>query len=110
MTLSDMISILEETGFPVAYDHFPVESPPTVPYIAVTLPYTDNFYAENKAWKQFAIWNIELCTAVKDPQAEKALTDILDSHNITWQKTSEDFIEDDGVFSIFYEFEEEYDG
>ena len=110
MTLSDMISILEETGFPVAYDHFPVELPPTVPYIAVTLPYTDNFYAENKVWKQFAIWNIELCTEIKDPVAEKALTDILDSHNITWQKTSEDFIEDDGVFSIFYEFEEEYDG
>ena len=110
MTLSDMISMLEQTGFPVAYDHFPTESPPTIPYIALTIPYTNNFYAGNMVWKQIAHCDVELCTEIKDTQAEKALTDILNSHNITWQKTSEDFIEDDGVFSIFYEFEEEYDG
>lgn len=110
MKVSDMITLLEQTGFPVAYDHFPTESPPTVPYIAITIPYTNNFYAENQVMVQIAHWDIELCTEIKDPKAEKALTDILDSHNITWQKTSEDFIEDDGVFSIFYEFEEEYDG
>lgn len=110
MTLGEMLAILEETGYPVAYDHFPKESPPTAPYIALTIPYTDNFYAENKVWKQIARGDIELCTEIKNPQAEKKLTDILDSHNITWQKVSEDFIEDDGVFSIFYEFKEVYNG
>lgn len=110
MTLKEMIAMLEETGFPVAYGHFPKEAPPTVPYIALTIPYTDNFFAENKVWKQIAYGDIELCTEHKDTEAEKKLTDVLNSHNITWQKTSEDFIEDDGVFSIFYEFEEVYDG
>ena len=34
MTLKEMIAMLEETGFPVAYGHFPKEAPPSVPYIA----------------------------------------------------------------------------
>lgn len=38
MTLKEMIAMLEETGFPVAYGHFPKEAPPSVPYIALTLP------------------------------------------------------------------------
>lgn len=110
MTLEEMLTMLEETGFPVAYDHFSTEAPPTVPYIALTIPYTDNFYAENRVWRQIAYCDVELCTEHKDTEAEKKLTDVLDSHNITWQKTSEDFIETDGVFSIFYEFKEEYNG
>ena len=109
MILSDLIKILEETGYPVAYDHFLKEAPPNVPYIAVTIPYSDNFFAENSTWKEYVIFNIELCTEKKDVAAEKKLTNILDENHIAWQKTSEDFIEDDGVFSIFYEFKEIYE-
>lgn len=110
MNLSDMISMLEETGYPVAYDHFPVDSPPTVPYIALTLPNSNNFYADNTVRQEIVHCTVELCTEKKDPLVEKTLTDVLNSHGIPWQKTSEEFIENDKLFSIFYEFEEVING
>lgn len=110
MTLQDIIEMLEETGYPVAYDHFPKDAPPATPYIAFTIPYTDNFYSDNIVYQQIIYGEIELCSATKDTAAEKKLTDVLDSHGIAWQKASEEFIDDDGLYSIFYDFKEVYNG
>lgn len=110
MTLDNILDMLEETGYPVAYDHFPKENPPDVPYIALRFPYSENFFADDKTYKQLVYVEVELCTLKKDPLAEKKLIDIFYNHDITWQKTSEEFIEeDDGLFSIYFEFKMIYE-
>lgn len=110
MTLQSMIAMLEETGYPVAYDHFPREDQPDVPYIALRFPYSENYFSDDRVYKQLVYAEIELCTRIKDTTAEKKLKDVLNNHHITWQKTSEDFIEgDDEVFSVYYEFKTIYE-
>lgn len=110
MSLTDIVNMLKETGLPVAYDHFSTAKPPPAPYIAVAVEGTDNTFADNGVYMQSAYFVIELCTAKKEPAREKTLTDILDANNIAWQKTDEGYNENDGLYSIFYEFKELYNG
>lgn len=108
MTLKEIINMLRETGYPVAYDHFP-SAVPSIPYIAVSATGTDNVFADNGTYKQRMGFQIELCTETKNPAQEKILTDILDNNNICWELTSEAYDADDGVFSLIYNFMEVYD-
>lgn len=106
MDLDFLIEKLKETGFPVAYSHFRKEDPPTIPYVVVTMGDTNNFFADDSVFDSVETFEIECCFEKKNPQQEKILTDKLDELGVTWQKTSEEYIYDDGVYSIFYEFEE----
>lgn len=96
--------MLQETGFPVAYNHFKKSVEP--PYIAFTTPYSKNFNADNMIWAVVNHYAVELCTIAKEPETEKRLTDILDGHGLIWERTNEEYITDDGVYSIIFEFEE----
>jgi hypothetical protein len=108
MTLENVITILEQTGYPVAYDHFP-RAVPSIPYIAVTVTGTDNVYGDNGVYKQVMGFQIELCTEIKSPEQEKVLTDVLDANGICWQLLSEAYDADDGVYSLLYNFSEVYE-
>lgn len=110
MSLQGVVEILKETGLPVAYDHFSVKKPPPAPYIAASVEGTDNAFADNGVYAQIAYFAVELCTVKKEPETEKKLTDVFDAHNIAWQKTDEGYNSDDGLYSIFYEFKEIYNG
>ena len=107
MTLKEIITMLKQTGYPVAYDHFP-RAVPAIPYIAVSMTGTDNVFTDNGVRKQIMGFQVELCTEIKDPAQEKILTDILDANNICWQLTSEAYVPDDGVYSLIYNFTEVY--
>lgn len=110
MTLEDAVKILRETGLPVAYDHYSVQDAPDPPYIAVTMDSTDNFFADNRVAVPIAEFEVELCTGKKDPPTERRLTEVFNTHDIAWQKTDEGYAESDGLYSIFYQFEEVYNG
>ena len=43
MTLEELAGMLEETGFPFAYDHFAEGESPDPPFICYLLPGSDNF-------------------------------------------------------------------
>ena len=105
MTLSELVTILKATGYPVVYSHFNVSENnpmPEPPYITYIFTYTSNMYADNKVYKKINNIQIELYTNKKDLQAEAKLEDILDSNEITYQ-TSETFIESENIFQKIYE-------
>lgn len=105
MMLSEFASILEATGYPVAYSHFKAskkKKPPDLPFICYVVPGTDNFTADDMVYHQVTDVNVELYTDRKDPKAEQRIEDVFDAHQIPWDKT-EVYIESDEMYQILYE-------
>jgi hypothetical protein len=105
MILSEIKTILEATGFPVAYSHFieaenlPVPDPPFICYLVA---YSGNFIADNKVYKQIPTVQIELYTDKKDLEAEARVEAALDSNELPYQ-TTETYIDSEQLFQKLYE-------
>lgn len=100
MTLIELKSILDQSGYHVAYSHF--NSPPNPPYITYLVAFSSNFYADNKSYAKIQNAQVELYTKHKDLEAEKALEDVLDQNDIPYD-TTETFIESEKLFQKVYE-------
>lgn len=107
MTLSQIKSMLDEVGVYVGYG-FVINKPP--PYISYREAYSNNAFADNAVNAEIAHYDVELVTTKKDERLERRLKNVLNSYGIPWQKSSESVIENDGTFSIIYEFEEVANG
>ena len=105
MKLSEFKTILEATGFPVAYTHFtetanePLPQPPFIVYLAA---YSSNFMADNKVHIPIKNVQIELYTDKKDLDAEAKVEAVLNEHEIPFQ-TSEIFIDGEQIYQKIYE-------
>ena len=105
MNLIDLKTILEATGFPVAYFRFvetenePLPQPPFIVYLSV---FSSNFIADNKVHKEIDNVQIELYTDKKDITAEATLATVLNQNEIPYQKT-ETFIESESLYQKIYE-------
>lgn len=105
MTQTELCTILKATGYPVAYSHFKSSDKiplPTPPYICYLSAYSSNFMADDIVYKDIDNLQIELYTVVKDPVAEKKITDLLKTNGIAYQ-SSEDWIESEQLFQKIYE-------
>jgi len=103
--LSDIENILQATGYPVAYSHFVSKNnipPPKPPFITYLVPYSSNFFADNKVYKKIDNVQIELYTIKKDLVAEKKLEELLDTNEIAYEST-EEWIESEKLFQRIYE-------
>ena len=67
---------------------------------------SDNFSADGRAYFKVNEVHLELYTDNKNPEIEKKLEDILDSHNIFYDKT-ETYIESEKLYEVLYIFEME---
>lgn len=101
MTLIKLKTILDATGYPVAYSHFK-ESPPSIPFITYLEFDSNNFHADNRTFKKVKNINVELYTDKKDLQAEATLETLLDSNDIPYE-TNETYIESEQLFQKIYE-------
>jgi hypothetical protein len=105
MRLSELHTILEVTGFPVAYSHF-IESEneplPSPPFIAYLVSYSSNLYADNKVYKQIQNAQIELYTKRKDLEAEAIIEELLNENELPFY-TSETFIDSEQIYQKIYE-------
>jgi hypothetical protein len=105
MNLEQLKTILEATGFPVAYSHFtetdqnPLPVPPFICYLVV---YSSNFSADNKTYKEVQVVQIELYTDRKDLEAEAKVQAVLDDHDLPYE-TTETFIENELMYQKIYE-------
>ena len=105
MILSELNTILKDTGFPVAYSHFigtkttPLPSPPYITYLSA---YSSNLKADNKVYKKIDNLQIELYTNKKDSIAEKKLEDLLDANEIAYDSV-ENWIDSENLFQKIYE-------
>lgn len=105
MKLSELNTLLEATGYPVAYSHF-VESEndpaPAPPFICYLVVYSSNFSADNSIYYPIQNIQIELYTDKKDIEAEFKLEAVLNENEIPFA-TSETFIESESLFQKIYE-------
>lgn len=104
MTIDELKAMLEETGFPLAYDHFAEGESPSPPFLCFLFPSSDNFAADGKVWYKISQVHIELYTDLKDPELENRLEAVLDEHGIFYNKT-EVWIESEQLYEVLYTFE-----
>ena len=102
--MDEIIKILKESGIPFAYDHFAEGESPDPPFICYLLPESDNFSADGKVYLKVSVVNIELYTDEKSPATEQMLEDVLDAHEIFYEK-SEIWIESEKLYEVLYTFE-----
>ena len=102
--MDDLIQILKEIGLPFAYDHFAEGESPEPPFLCYLLPGSDNFAADGRAYFKIDDVHIELYTDLKDPVLERRLENVLDAHNIFYDK-SETWIDSEKLYEVLYEME-----
>ena len=100
MDEATLYNLLKQTGLPVAYHHF--TSPPSPPYIVYLFSYSSNFGADNKVYKEFKNFQVELYTPKKDLTSEKLIEDLFNANSIYWEKT-ETYIDSEGLYQVLYE-------
>lgn len=102
MAHEEIVEMLEETGLPLAYDHFAEGESPDPPFICFLFPSSENFSADNIVYAAFNTLNIELYTDEKNPELEVSLENILTEHELFWQK-SEVWIETEKMYEVLYQ-------
>ena len=104
--MDDLMQLMEEIGLPFAYDHFAEGESPDPPFITFLLPGSDNFAADGKVYLKIDEVHIELYTDEKNPETEALVEDVLDAHEIFYDKT-EVWIESEKLYEVLYAFERE---
>ncbi len=104
--MDELMEIMKETGLPFAYDHFAEGESPNPPFITFLLPGSNNFAADGKVYKKINEVHIELYTDEKNPETEALVEDVLDDHEIFYEKT-EVWIESEKLYEVLYSFERE---
>lgn len=104
--MDELMQMMEEIGLPFAYDHFAEGESPDPPFITFLLPGSDNFAADGKVYWKITEVHIELYTDEKNPETEARVEDVLDSHEIFYDKT-EVWIESEKLYEVLYSFESE---
>ncbi len=106
MTHNELMAMLAETGFPVAYDHYAEGESPEPPFICFLYPASNHFAADGKAYLKISEIHVELYTDKKDPEKETMLEAVLDEHGIFYSRT-EVWIESERLYEVLYSFEME---
>ena len=104
--MDELLQLMEEIGLPFAYDHFAEGESPDPPFITFLLPGSDNFAADGKVYWKITEVHIELYTDEKNPETEALIEDVLDAHEIFYDKT-EVWIESEKLYEVLYSFESE---
>ena len=101
---SDILSMLEETGLPAAYDHFAEGESPAPPFLVFLYPSSDNFAADGSVYKKINVLHVELYTDLKRPDVEENIESIFDKYGLYYEK-SEVWISDERLYEILYTME-----
>lgn len=104
MTYGEVTAMAEETGFPVAYDHFVEGESPNPPFLVFLFPSSDNFSADGQVYAKINELHFELYTDKKQPEVEAQVETVLDSHGVYYDK-SEVWIADERLYEVLYTME-----
>ncbi|MBQ7487273.1 MAG: hypothetical protein IJT77_07255 [Clostridia bacterium] len=104
MTYDEIVAMLEETGFPLAYDHFEEGASPDPPFLVFLFPRSNNFIADGRVYRKIDELHIELYTDRKQPDMEAAVEGVLDGHGHAYEK-SEVWIPDEKLYEVLYTLE-----
>jgi hypothetical protein len=102
MTQVELKNILLETNLPVAYKAFREPDIPDLPFIVYQDIGSDNFGADNKVYFPKTKIQIDLITRFHSEETEKKLEDVLDDHDLFWEREP-DFDSDEDYYRVTYE-------
>lgn len=78
---------------------------PPLPYIVYYSRRSDNFAADNKVYSKHEKVVVELYSHKKDLAKEATIETFFENNNIVWEKTSEEYWEEESLYEIVYEIE-----
>ena len=104
MTHEEILEMLGEADLPVAYDHFAEGDSPAPPFLIFLFPRSDNFRADDRVYQKIGVLHFELYTDRKQPDMEETVENVLDSHDIVYEKT-EVWIPEEGLYEVLYSME-----
>jgi hypothetical protein len=91
---------LQSTGLPCAYSHFKTSQTP--PYIVYIGSGQDDLNADNTHYWRRNTYQVEYYFTEKNEQNETAIEDALLASGYVYEKSEDVFVEDEGVFVIYY--------
>ena len=91
---------LQSTGLPCAYSHF--KTPQTPPYIVYIGNGQDVLNADNTHYWRRNTYQVEYYFTTKNESNEAAIEDALLENGFIYEKSEDVYIEDQGVFVIYY--------
>lgn len=105
MTLYQILSDKETgIGIPVAYSHFrDKNSPESPPYVLYIGNGQDTFKADDTFYYSENRYQIEYYFTEKNEVEEARIEKCLLDNGLRYQKSEDVFIEDEGVFVIYYQ-------
>ncbi|MGN0080129.1 MAG: hypothetical protein ACI36T_06320 [Eggerthellaceae bacterium] len=102
MDITKIIEIVAQTGFPVHFaDGYECDE---YPQLFVTESETVHFYADNRIYATKRMFETDLTTSGKDPEAESKVESILDANGIAWKKGGDRYEKSSGLVRIRYTF------
>ena len=102
MTYEEVITMLEESGLPLAYDHFAEGESPDPPFLVFLYPQSDNVFADDLVFQKIDELHIELYTDKKDPETENKIENILSAYSLPYEK-SEVWLESEKMYEVLYQ-------
>jgi len=91
---------LQSTGLPCAYSHFKkAQSPPYIVYIGNG---QETFKADNTHYWKRNTYQVEYYFTTKNESNEEAIESALLDNGFLYEKSEDIYIEDEGVFVIYY--------
>ena len=91
---------LQSTGLPCAYSHFRTDQTP--PYIVYIGNGQDVMEADNTHYWRNNRYQVEYYFTTKNEQNEASIEDALLAAGYLYEKSEDVYIEDQGVFVIYY--------
>ena len=91
---------LQSTGLPCAYSHFRTDQDP--PYIVYIGNGQDNLNADNTHYWRNNRYQVEYYFTAKNEQNEASIEDALLAAGFNYDKSEDLYLEDQGVFLIYY--------
>lgn len=101
--MDSLVGMLEELGLPFAYDHFAEGESPEPPFVCYLLPGSRNFAADGRVYHKGSEVRLEIYTDRKDLMLEAQVENVLDSHEVFYNK-SEVWIESERLYEVLYSF------
>lgn len=93
-------STLQSTGLPCAYSHFKTDQTP--PYIVYIGNGQDNLDADNTHYWRNNRYQVEYYFTEKSESNEASIEDALLGAGFIYEKSEDIYLEDQGVFLIYY--------
>ena len=104
--MDELLQMLSEIQIPFAYHHFAEGEAVEPPFICYLIPGSNNFSADGKAYHKINEVHIELYTDLKDLAVEQQVEDVLDEHEIFYNKSGV-WIQSEKLYEVLYSFEME---